>query len=186
MTTGSAALFAAPDATWLAGGHRRRGAFGGTDVWLTPPYILRALGAFDLDPCAAPDPRPWPTAARHIALPEDGLRAPWLGRCWVNPPYTAISPWLAKLADHEAGGTALIFARTETLAFQAHVFGRAAAVLFLAGRLTFCKPNGQPGKGNAGAPSVLVAYGDRDARALRESGLPGAFVDLSRRLESTP
>lgn len=25
---------------------------GGHDEWLTPPEILRALGAFDLDPCA--------------------------------------------------------------------------------------------------------------------------------------
>lgn len=24
-----------------------------SDVWLTPPHILRALGEFDLDPCAA-------------------------------------------------------------------------------------------------------------------------------------
>jgi len=27
----------------------------GTEVWLTPPYILEALGAFDLDPCASLD-----------------------------------------------------------------------------------------------------------------------------------
>lgn len=28
-----------------------------SDIWLTPPHILDALGPFDLDPCA-PDPRP--------------------------------------------------------------------------------------------------------------------------------
>lgn len=27
---------------------------GTNAVWLTPPEILAALGAFDLDPCAAP------------------------------------------------------------------------------------------------------------------------------------
>lgn len=37
------------------------------DEWLTPPEILRALGAFDLDPCA-PVVRPWETAAQHFAL----------------------------------------------------------------------------------------------------------------------
>lgn len=169
------ALFAAPAATWLAGGHRRKGAFGGTDVWLTPPSLLEVLGPFDLDPCAGPEPRPWSTAKRHITLPQDGLRAEWSGRCWVNPPYTAIGPWLAKLADHGTG-TALIFARTETAAFQRHVWGRATACLFLAGRITFCTPSGKPGKGNAGAPSVLVAYGDRDAQALASSGLPGGLV----------
>lgn len=44
--------------------------------WLTPPSILTALDPFDLDPCAAPEPRPWPTADRHITRSEDGLTAP--------------------------------------------------------------------------------------------------------------
>jgi hypothetical protein len=33
-----------------------------SDEWLTPPGILKALGQFDLDPCA-PVNRPWDTAA---------------------------------------------------------------------------------------------------------------------------
>lgn len=52
---------------------------GMTNVWLTPRKIIDALGPFDLDPCAAPSPRPWPTAKYHIELPEDGLAASWLG-----------------------------------------------------------------------------------------------------------
>ena len=27
---------------------------GASDVWLTPPEIIDAVGPFDLDPCAAP------------------------------------------------------------------------------------------------------------------------------------
>lgn len=41
---------------------------GGHDEWLTPPEILRALGEFDLDPCA-PVVRLWETAAR-LALED--------------------------------------------------------------------------------------------------------------------
>lgn len=52
---------------------------GDTNTWLTPEYIIKALGPFDLDPCAAPSPRPWPTAKFHIELPEDGLAASWSG-----------------------------------------------------------------------------------------------------------
>lgn len=166
-------LFGDITATRPTEGHRRQQ--GGTDVWLTPPAILAALGPFDLDPCAAPEPRPWATAARHIALPEDGLRAHWAGRVWCNPPYSDTAPWLAKLADH-GHGTALIFARTETVTFQRHVWGRASALLFLAGRLTFHRHTGQAGRANAGAPSVLIAYGDADAEVLRSCGLAGAFV----------
>jgi len=60
---------------------------GAFDTWLTPPAILAELGTFDLDPCAAPSPRPWATATRHIESPDDGLVLPWEGRVWLNPPY---------------------------------------------------------------------------------------------------
>lgn len=48
---------------------------GGHDEWLTPPEIIKALGAFDLDPCA-PVVRPWGTAARHYTVQDDGLALP--------------------------------------------------------------------------------------------------------------
>ena len=165
-------LFGYAEATRNTQAHR---AGGGTDQWLTPPGILASLGLFDLDPCAAPEPRPWPTAATHYTPVEDGLRQPWHGRCWVNPPYSAIGLWLSKLADHGTG-TALIFARTETAAFRQQVWGRATALRFLYGRIVFHSTDGRPGKWNGGAPSVLVAYGDADADALADADLPGAYV----------
>jgi len=149
-----------------------------TTTWLTPPNIVEALGAFDLDPCAAPSPRPWSTAARHIELPEDGLAAEWSGRVWLNPPYSFEAwNWLSKLADH-GKGTALIFARTETAGFVSEVWGKATALLFLHGRLYFHRPDGTRAAANSGAPSVLVAYGREDADALKASPLSGTYVQL--------
>jgi hypothetical protein len=149
-----------------------------TTTWLTPPEIVTALGPFDLDPCAAPSPRPWPTAARHIELPEDGLEAEWHGRVWLNPPYSfAAWKWLAKLADH-GDGIALIFARTETAGFVREVWGKATALLFLHGRLHFHHADGTRAAANSGAPSVLVAYGDDAAERLINSGLDGTYVEL--------
>jgi hypothetical protein len=151
-----------------------------TDTWLTPPEILASLGPFDLDPCAAPDPRPWPTAARHITRPADGLLAEWAGRVWLNPPYgPQTGQWLARLAGH-GRGTALVFARTETTWFASAVWGRASGALFLHGRIHFCRPDGTRAPDNAGAPSVLVAYGEDDARLLRGCGLDGTFVTWAR------
>ena len=43
-----------------------------TDEWLTPPSILKALGHFDLDPCASKN-RPWNTAGVHYTIDDDGL-----------------------------------------------------------------------------------------------------------------
>ena len=154
-----------------------------TETWLTPPHIVRALGEFDLDPCAAPLPRPWTTARQHYAMPEqDGLALPWFGRVWLNPPYgRAMTPFLARMAAHGVG-TALIFARTETKDFFNHVWDRADALLFLRNRLHFHFPDGARAKANGGAPSVLIAYGRDDAERLMESGLDGQYVPLHRAL----
>jgi len=122
------------------GGHQSAAAQ--SHIWLTPPHIIKAIGPFDLDPCAAPDPRPWPTADVHYTLPhQDGLALPWFGRVFCNPPYGPhAETWLAKLARH-ARGTALIFARTETDAFHEQVWRRADGLLFLHGRLYFGYPD---------------------------------------------
>lgn len=153
-----------------------------TDVWLTPPNIVRALGTFDLDPCAAPEPRPWPTAARHICLPEDGLAAQWAGLVWCNPPYSReAEQWLRKMSEH-GNGIALVFARTETEWFWDTVWRSptATAVLWLEGRLHFHHADGTRARANSGAPSVLVAYGRQAAARLLSSNLDGAFTWIAR------
>lgn len=149
-----------------------------TTTWLTPPELVAALGPFDLDPCAAPSPRPWSTANRHIELPEDGLEAHWHGRVWLNPPYSSEAwVWLRRLATH-GDGIALVFARTETAGFVAEVWQKATALLFLHGRLHFHYADGTRAPANSGAPSVLVAYGSVAASRLANAELDGSFVRL--------
>lgn len=136
------------------------------------------LGIFDLDPCACPKPRPWATAREHIALPEDGLNAEWEGRIWMNPPYSNVDAWMCKMSEHS--GMALLFARTETETWQKWVWPFAHGVLFIAGRLYFCFPDGSEAPGNAGGPSALVAYSGEDAEILYHSGIAGAYVNVRR------
>lgn len=151
-----------------------------TTTWLTPQHIVEAVGPFDLDPCAAPSPRPWPTADRHIELPVDGLAADWRNDfVWLNPPYSFEAwRWLDKLADHR-NGIALVFARTETAGFIRTVWNRADSLLFLHGRLHFHYPDGKRAAANSGAPSVLVGYGPTATQRLRHASVYGSFVDLS-------
>lgn len=145
--------------------------------WLTPPEIVSALGVFDLDPCAAPDPRLWSTAIVHITKPHDGLAIPWNGRVWCNPPYGRETfRWLSKLADHKRG-IALVFARTETKGFHEAVWRKAHAVFFFRGRLKFYYPDGTQG-GPANAPSCLVSYSAEDTEYIRRSGFAGQLVVL--------
>lgn len=159
------------------GGHH--GPAMESDEWLTPPEILKALGPFDLDPCA-PVIRPWAMARDHYTVQDNGLMKPWYGRVWCNPPYGGpeiIGPWMRRMAVHGLG-TALIFARTETEVFFDTVFRKATGVLFLRGRLHFHYVDGRRAGANAGAPSALVAYGEDDAALLRQSGLPGVYVPM--------
>ena len=60
----------------------------------------------------------------------------------------------------------LIFARTDTSAWQDCIFPHAYGILFLRGRLRFCHPDGTPGE-TATAPSALVAYSKQDFDRLR-------------------
>lgn len=160
-----------------------------TVTWLTPPSILEALGPFGLDPCCPPV-MPWSTAATMLTEAEDGLFTPWpdSARVWLNPPYGTgvIEPWLEKMALHPGGGIALTFARTETAAFHRFVWPYAYAVLFLKGRIHFHFADGRRAEANAGAPSILVAYSERDAEALKQSRIPGAFVRLNLTTGATP
>lgn len=151
----------------------------GKDEWLTPPELIKKLGAFDLDPCS-PVKRPWDTAKNHFNVKDDGLKQAWFGRVWCNPPYgRGVSDWLDKSVKH-GNCVVLIFARTETSTFFEYVWGQADALLFIKGRLRFHRMNGVRTLSNAGAPSVLVAYGEDNAQVLEKCGVEGYFVRLKQ------
>lgn len=165
-------------ATGMTGVHKHG---KGGKVWLTPPEIVRACGPFDLDPCF-PWPRPWDTATVHYGPntgnDRGGLGMPWFGLVWCNPPYDDQAwVWLRRCADH-GDAIALIFARTEVEQFHRQVWEKATALLFLEGRLYFHTPDGERANNNAGAPSVLVAYGQTAKSRLMQSGLTGHYQEL--------
>lgn len=152
-----------------------------TDDWISPQMFAARLGPFGLDPCES-NTQPWPMATMGYRLGrgEDGLVLPWFGMVWLNPPYgKATGDWLAKLARH-GEGIALVFARTETRMFFDHVWGKASAMLFLRGRLTFHYPDGagSPAGHNSGGPSVLIGYGLESHDRLQRNRNLGAFLSL--------
>lgn len=69
-----------------------------------------------------------------------------------------------------------MFARTETAGFAEEVWGKADSLLFLHGRLHFHHVDGTRARANAGAPSVLIAYGANAVERLVASGLEGSLV----------
>lgn len=150
------------------GSHQR--TIGASQTWITPKWIIDALGPFDLDPCAA-DPRPWDCAATNWAI--GGLNAIWTGRVWLNPPFHRyeVGQWVGRLAEH-GRGTALLHARTEAEWFEP-VWKRASGILFLADRLYFYHPDGRRGRANSGAPACLISFGQEDLWRLRAANIHG-------------
>lgn len=168
--------------------------------WLTPPDLLVSLGAlrerdggyvlgsdpFDADFCASCR-QPWPTARSMFTVHEDGASQDWseYGEIWLNAPYgLELYSWLARLASH-GNGCALLYARTDTVGFHTHVWGKADAVYFFASRMFFHHPiSGAQAYANCGGPMCAVAYGsksvDRLSRLL-DSDYPGHLVPVKQR-----
>jgi Resolvase, N terminal domain/DNA N-6-adenine-methyltransferase (Dam) len=157
--------------TMTLGSHQT--TIGRSQNWITPKWILDALGRFDLDPAAA-YPRPWDCAATSYT--RDGLELPWFGRVWLNPPFDryAVGKWVQRLADH-GRGICLLHCRTEAEWFEP-VWRSASGILFLADRIYFHYPDGRRAEANSGAPACLISFGAKDLAALHASGIAGYFV----------
>jgi site-specific DNA-methyltransferase (adenine-specific) len=130
---------------------------GNTD-WETPPELFKRFDEkyhFNIDVCATA----LNTKCRRYFTPEqDGLTQPWLGTCWMNPPYgRGIEPWIKKAYESaEAGATvvAILPARTDTAWFHQYIYGKAE-IEFLKGRVRFI----MGGKtGPAPFPSMIVVW----------------------------
>jgi hypothetical protein len=88
-----------------------------------------------------------------------------------------MAAWVERMAEH-GQGILLVPARVETQAFSI-VWRRADLILFVAGRMTFCRSDGEP-YGRAGFPSALAAFGAEAVTRLLESGIAGHFVEQDR------
>lgn len=146
---------------------------GQTNTWLTPLWLVRALGEFDLDPCGFPGHE---TAEVIYTLPlTDGLSTSWLWkdrRVFLNPPYGKhVGLWLSKLEQH-GNGIALVFARTDTKWFHSL---SPDCVFFIQGRIKFLRPDFTSDT-NAGHGSMLLAWGENNVRAIHESGIKGMML----------
>jgi hypothetical protein len=155
-------------------------AHGSKEDWLTDPKLIKAFGEFDLDPCCPPN-MPWRTAKIMLTLKENGLKTPWGGRVWLNPPYGfKITQWMKLMAAY-GNGIALVPPRVETKWCHSYVWQVADAVLFPKKRVQFYQwsPDGVVKLcANNTTPSMVVAYGTQNADALmKASEEMGWYVD---------
>lgn len=130
-----------------------------TDEWETPQDFFDELDRefhFTLDVCALPENAKCP---RYFTPSDDGLRQPWTGRVWCNPPYgKTIGQWCRKASEETRKGAELIVmlvhARTDTRWFHEYIYQKPGVeIRFVKGRLKF---GGAPY--NAPFPSMVVIF----------------------------
>jgi hypothetical protein len=148
---------------------------GKSTTWLTPLWLIKELGEFDLDPCAYPG-HITASARWHGAVGDRGncgLRDHWPdhARVWLNPPYGREQrAWMEKMQAH-GNGIALLFARLETKWIQPFI---ADGFFLLEGRIKFLNDRFQE-ESNAGAPSMLIPFGRKNIGAILSSNLKGRW-----------
>jgi phage N-6-adenine-methyltransferase len=136
------------------GSTEQRGASGtGENEWHTPEEYLAAardvLGEFDLDPASTALAQLTVRATRYFTRQMGGLRQPWHGRVWLNPPYTQplIADFVRKLvtevrAGHITAAILLTHNYTDTGWFH-EAASACTAICFTRGRVRFINPSGE-------------------------------------------
>jgi hypothetical protein len=145
------------------------------DDWYTPRWIFAAADLiFDLDVCAPVDPERRTCPARRYLTPiEDGLRQPWEGLVWMNPPFSGSRPWVERFAEHRSGLALLPTIRRQWFGTLIRCADAVALV-----EVDFMRPAG--GRGDLPQVSVVAACGpvavDAVARiAAADRYLQGAY-----------
>ena len=135
------------------------------DTWLTPPELLKELMVFDLDPCC-PSKMPWVTAKTMLHYPkENGLKMPWFGRVWCNPPYSRPFPWCDKFFKEAKQGMMLLPARSSDSKWGQLCLNSADSIFYFSGRVHFHFENGVKSTGGV-TPHMLVARSEIDTKIL--------------------
>ena len=131
-----------------------------TDLWETPKDLFDKLNKefhFALDVCATPENA---KCEEFYTKEQDGLKQPWKGTVWCNPPYgRQIGEWVRRAFLASVSGSTVVMllpARTDTKWFHEYIYGKAE-IRFIRGRLKF-----GGSKNSAPFPSMVVVFMPHD------------------------
>jgi phage N-6-adenine-methyltransferase len=125
----------------------------GENEWYTPAPIVElvraVLGGIDLDPASCELAQQTVRASRYFSKRDNGLLQDWMGRVFLNPPYSKLlmPSFLKKMvfevtAGHVTAGIMLTHAYSDTAWFHL-ALGACSAVCFTKGRIKFIDKNGK-------------------------------------------
>ena len=136
------------------------------------------MGGIDLDPASSAPANAVVRASAFYSARDNGLRQPWFGRIWLNPPFGRFARlFVARLADMHASGAV----EQACLLLNQNALGTGwFADITLSGllciptkRIHFQRPDGSSGHG-ANFVSVVIGLGVDPGR------FRGAFAPIGR------
>ena len=150
--------------------------------WATPPEFMDFLKEElewipDLDAACSPHNK---KADIGYCLEEgnDGLKKPWFGHVWVNPPFGRELPlWIEKASEYAASQyndiplwsvMMLIPARTDTKWFHQLLLPTCKKIFFIKGRFNYLE-HGDSKASNAPFPTMLVYFGNREFNTIYQT-----------------
>lgn len=130
------------------------------DCWRTPEFIVRwarsLLDDIDYD-TACSQQNAIATPIWHGSQSTDALSVDWHGRCWCNPPYSAIAPWVDKAISSNAV-IAMLIPTPNGEKHYTHLF-QSAHEISIIGRIAFIGADGEPKAGNNRGSSLFIING---------------------------
>jgi len=131
----------------------------------TPEWVYKALGKFDLDPCAGE----FTTIAKTNLWDgrgENGLTAEWNGFVFCNPPFSQKEIWAQKMIEH--GNGILLLPERGSAPWFGPIALKSKYHFIMGKKINFI---GGSSSNNVG--SVLFCFGETALERVMCSCLPG-------------
>lgn len=145
------------------------------DILQTPEWVYKPLGDFDLDPCAGVNTNIGKTNYR-LEDNQNGLKLPWFGFVWCNPPFSQKEIWSKKMIEH--GNGILILPERGSAPWCGPLKEHSRYHFVMGKKIDFI---GGSSSNNLG--SILFPFGEEAIERITNSGLPG---DLNKTLWFNP
>lgn len=148
-----------------------------TTEWYTPSVYIEAvrevLGSIDLDPASCNEAQKTVKAAKYYTVKDNGLKQPWSGSVFLNPPYSKTGGksnqelFSSRLIyEYQLGNvTEAILLVKSALGYRwfEQLWDACPTVCFARDLIRFVKSDGTIG-GKAKLGSAFFYFGDREAR----------------------
>ena len=139
-----------------------------TDERYTPAWVFEGMGlTFDTDPASPVGGGDCVPARIKLTREDDGLARPWVGLVWLNPPFSAATPWADRFREHGRG----VFLGPIANARWWTDLARSADLLWLCRDFAFVHPE-HAGR-RSSMPLAFVAYRQQAAHAVESLARSG-------------